>query len=135
MLTLLRAGVPNAEILLAKGMPDLLAIASKYRVPLTGSAPPIQVQPEATTEGEDELADELAFGVRRFTKPPSHYVASTPVHSTRTRPWRWQVAAQDGHDAATLVAPSPESSPSFVTPSQRERYEVFDSGRSTAVSA
>ena len=110
-----------------------LAIASKYGVHLTGSAPPSQAQPEVTTT---EAEDELAFGVRRFTKPPSHYVASTPVHSTRTRPWRWQVAAQDGRDAATLVAPSsPDSSPSFLSNSQREGYEVFAVGRSTTVSA
>ena len=39
MLTLMRAGAPNAELLRARGAAELAAIAAKYNIPLEGARP------------------------------------------------------------------------------------------------
>ena len=102
MLTLLRAGVPNAELLLAQGIADLRRLAVKHNVPL------ILAEEEPRTgrvDADIEDGESSLFAVRKFTKPPSYYEARSPQATSaaampRSRPWRWQVAIGDEEGAA-----------------------------------
>jgi hypothetical protein len=84
MLALMRADtVPNAEILLAKGMDDFRLIAKKYQVVLPDPSA-LAAAPSAEAVSEDESSETSGSAgrfndMRRWTKPPSYYEARTPT--------------------------------------------------------
>jgi len=73
MLMLMKGGAPNAEILLAKGLEELIAVGVKHGISM--ELPILPEGPEESTSGppsEDERPYE-AYDVRRYTAPPSAY--------------------------------------------------------------
>jgi hypothetical protein len=93
MLALMRAGVPNAELLVAKGLQGYRALAQKHGIRLPDSALVADVEheePDAAANLHPEPG-ELLFDVRRFTPSPSHYAAAAVAPVVRPRKWRWQV--------------------------------------------
>lgn len=74
MLTLLKAGAPSTEVLLAKSLEDLLAVGERFgiEVPL----PELTMADEAHLKASPDIqgqpaADVIQYDVRRFTPPPS----------------------------------------------------------------
>lgn len=101
-LELMRAGAPNAELLCAKDVSALLQIAERNSITLIGhSAAPAAVvaaAPSFATPAGDAAFYDTSFDVRKYTAPPSYYMAaSTPTSSalTRARAWRWTTASPD----------------------------------------
>jgi hypothetical protein len=72
MLTLLRAGAPSSEILLAKDLDALVSLGARLGIPIA-ALPAVGSSPHANAS-DDSAADELgSYNVRRFTPPPSAF--------------------------------------------------------------
>jgi hypothetical protein len=91
MLSLLKAGVPSSEILLAKSAADLIAVGERHAVPLHAPAAPAP-RPDAATApaSEAEYDSSPSYKFRRFTAPPSAYeprgtAAAAAIERARSR--------------------------------------------------
>ena len=118
MLALMRAGVPNAEILVAKGLDDMLALAARHNVTLPMSST-LPLAEEAEAVEEEEMNS--PFDVRRYTKPPSYYEARSAAPSRRRHP-PWQNTAADGEVISQF------GSPTSLKQQQRGYPQAFATG-------
>ena len=75
MLILMRNGAPNADILLAKTIEDLVAIGERHGVQI-----PLSIGPSAAAQQTENVDASKGgeYDVRRFTAPPSAFESSGP---------------------------------------------------------
>ena len=126
MLTLLRAGAPSSEILLAKDLDALVSLGARLGIPITA---PVRAEfASHASTSDDADADEISsYNVRRFTAPPSAYAQDGALSSealSRARARRQKLQPYVNLDPPTGGA-SPLPASSFTgSPSRRAADSV-----------
>eukprot|EP00325_Prymnesiales_sp_UTEX-LB-985_P028587 CAMPEP_0174717036 /NCGR_PEP_ID=MMETSP1094-20130205/25692_1 /TAXON_ID=156173 /ORGANISM="Chrysochromulina brevifilum, Strain UTEX LB 985" /LENGTH=116 /DNA_ID=CAMNT_0015916919 /DNA_START=145 /DNA_END=495 /DNA_ORIENTATION=+ len=77
MLLLMKGGAPNAEVLLAKNLDDMLAIGARHGIKIdlpTGAGEPTDDSTDHISDATESVSS--SYDIRRFTAPPSAYEPS-----------------------------------------------------------